>query len=297
MSSWHSYPSVYALGHGAVKDLLLDPVLIEEKIDGSQFSFGRFDGVLKCRSKGQELIVEAPEKMFAMAVAYVTHLDLHNGWTYRAEWLSKPKHNVLAYDRTPFNGLMVFDINTDEETYLSWSEKSDECLRLGLEVAPRLFYDGIPTIDTIKALLETKSCLGGQLVEGVVVKNYVRFGLDKKSLMGKFVSERFKEIHANEWKSSNPTGRDILTEIGMRYTTPARWDKAVQHLRDAGTLEQSPRDIGALMKEIPDDVAKECEAEIKDRLWAWAWPHVRRQLTRGLPEWYKTKLLEKQFTS
>ena len=34
MSSWHSYPKVYALGHSAIKDLLLDSVILEEKIDG-----------------------------------------------------------------------------------------------------------------------------------------------------------------------------------------------------------------------------------------------------------------------
>lgn len=36
--SWHSYPSIYALGHRAIVDLLKGPVFIEEKIDGSQFS-------------------------------------------------------------------------------------------------------------------------------------------------------------------------------------------------------------------------------------------------------------------
>lgn len=41
-SSWNSYPQIYALGHRYLEDLLKDPVLVEEKIDGSQFSFGRF---------------------------------------------------------------------------------------------------------------------------------------------------------------------------------------------------------------------------------------------------------------
>ena len=64
MNSWHSYPSVYNLGHRALEPLLAHPLNIEEKVDGSQFSFGRFDGVLRVRSKGQELIIDAPEKMF-----------------------------------------------------------------------------------------------------------------------------------------------------------------------------------------------------------------------------------------
>lgn len=60
LTSWHSYPKVYALGHRALAELLLDEVLVEEKIDGSQFSFGRFGGDLKARSKGCQLNVDYP---------------------------------------------------------------------------------------------------------------------------------------------------------------------------------------------------------------------------------------------
>ena len=56
MSSWHSYPSIYNLGHAAVANLLAVPHQVQEKVDGSQFSFGRFveDGKvrLRVRSKG-----------------------------------------------------------------------------------------------------------------------------------------------------------------------------------------------------------------------------------------------------
>ena len=109
--SWHSYPSIFALGHRALADLLLDPVIVEEKVDGSQFSFGLFERVavcdephetvLLCRSKGAQLNLVAPEKMFIRAVDVVKELPLHTGWTYRAEYLAKPKHNALAYDRVP----------------------------------------------------------------------------------------------------------------------------------------------------------------------------------------------------
>ena len=59
-----SYPSIYALGHRAIAEILSSPVVIEEKIDGSQFSMCRTDGVLSCRSKGKDMILDAPEKMF-----------------------------------------------------------------------------------------------------------------------------------------------------------------------------------------------------------------------------------------
>ena len=123
MSSWHSYPSVYALGHMAISELLLDPVIVEEKVDGSQFSFGRFDGDLKLRSKGKDIIPDAPEKMFQKAVDTVMALDLVDGLTYRGEYLSKPKHNALAYERVPKGNVIIFDINTAEEKYLLYEDK------------------------------------------------------------------------------------------------------------------------------------------------------------------------------
>jgi len=209
--SWHSYPSIFAIGHRALAELLLDPVIVEEKVDGSQFSFGVFDQengerVIRCRSKGAQLNIVAPEKMFAEAVGVVQSLDLHPGWTYRAEYLKKPKHNALAYDRIPEKHLIVFDINTGHEEYMPYTRKAEECARLGLEIVPLVFEGRIENIEHFRSMIDRTSALGGQKVEGVVVKNYQRFGPDKKVLMGKFVSEAFKEVHAAEWKAANPRG-------------------------------------------------------------------------------------------
>lgn len=304
MSSWHSYPSIYNLGHKAIADLLKAPVIVEEKIDGSQFSFGRFDSEeftssIQCRSKGAVLHIDAPEKMFARAIESVRERIelLHPGWTYRGEYLQKPKHNALAYDRTPVGHIIIFDINTDEETYLGPSDKAREAERIGLECVPVLFQGMIEDIQTFRMLLDTVSVLGGQKIEGVVVKplSYDLFGRDHKCLMGKFVSEAFKETHAASWKAANPNNGDILMTLGSAYTTQARWMKAMQHLREAGQLEDSPRDIGKLIKEVPQDILKECEDEIKAKLFGWAWPQIARMSTRGLPEWYKGELLKLQF--
>lgn len=301
MNSWHSYPSIYNLGHRSVKDLLTVPVNVEEKVDGSQFSWGKTEeGELLIRSKGQKMVLDAPEKMFNRAVETVKSLSdkLTPGWTYRAEYLNKPKHNTLAYDRVPNGFLVVFDINRGEEEYTSYEEKKAEAERLGLETAPLLFQGNLDNIDSLKILFETTSFLGGQKIEGVVVKqqNPVLFGQDKKALIGKFVSEAFKEVHQGEWKKSNPTSGDLVMEIGTRLKTPARWHKAVQHLKEAGKIEDSPKDIGALMKEVPADIKKECEAEIRDLLFSHYWPKIARFVAAGLPEWYKEELLKKQFS-
>src|SRR5690349_12116226 len=118
MERINSYPNIYALGHRAIKELLNTPVVVQEKVDGSQFSMCIQCGVLTCRSKGQELVIDASEKMFLKAVETAKALDLRDGWVYRCEYLQSPKHNTLAYERIPTNYLIVFDVMTGLETYL-----------------------------------------------------------------------------------------------------------------------------------------------------------------------------------
>lgn len=297
MSSWHAYPKVWALGHKILAELLLDEVIVEEKLDGSQFSFGVIDGEPRCRSKGCVLNIFAPEKMFIEAVKVVTELkdNLTPGWTYRAEYLAKPKHNVLAYSRIPANHLMIFDVNTEQEDYLSYPDKKIEAERLGLECMPLVYQGVVEDRMVIREWLEKESCLGGQKIEGVVLKNYKRFGPDGKALMGKFVSEAFKEIAGGDWRERNPGSGDIIQQLIDRYKTPARWAKAIQHLKERGELKNDPCDIGPLFKEVSTDVHTECGDEIAKLLFAWGWPKIQRAICSGLPQWYKEELLKQQF--
>lgn len=294
-----SYPSIYALGHGAVKDLLKTPVIVEEKVDGSQFTFFKAaDGELRCRSKGADVNTFAPEGMFKQAVENLLAMKdrIPSGLTFRGEYLAKTKHNVLCYARVPVHNIILFDIQPGEESYLSPAEKRAIATDLGFEVVPMLHHGMIESPDQVREFLDRESCLGGPKIEGVVIKPaaYDLFGRDKKVLMGKFVSETFKETHKKEWKADDDKA-DIFALIANSVCSPARWEKAIQHLREAGKLEDSPRDIGPLMAEIPKDTEKEESDWVKEKLYAWAWPRIKRLTTRGFPEWYKDRLLKQQF--
>ena len=64
-----SYPKILALGHRFLQGIFEGPVVVQEKVDGSQFSFGLdAEGVLRCRSRGQEIDIEAPPQLFVPAV-------------------------------------------------------------------------------------------------------------------------------------------------------------------------------------------------------------------------------------
>lgn len=292
-----SYPKVYNLGHAAITGMFDDPVIVEEKIDGSQFSFMLCEnGAIECRSHHQS-IVNDHAGMFAEAVDTVRALagELKPGWVYRGEYLQRPKHNTIAYDRIPNGHIMIFDINTGEEKYLPYDMKQAEAQRLGLECVPLLFRGIVKDWQQFAEYLERDSVLGGSKVEGVVAKNYVRFGRDGKALMGKYVSEVFKEKNRKDFKKRNPGGQSLVRLIGQEMRSEARWQKAVQHLEEQGLITHEPKDIGPLLKEINRDICEECADEIKERLFQWAWKSIARGATAGFPEWYKRKLAEGQF--
>jgi hypothetical protein len=299
MSSWNSYPKLFHLGHPSIAKLFDGPVTIEEKVDGSQFSFGLIDGEVRCKSKRVDLNLTHVDKMFSDAVATVKRLadegKLTPGYTYRGEVLASPKHNTLAYERAPTGNIIVFDVATGLETYMAYEEKRAEAERLGLECVPQIYVGDITGVDGLSAALNRVSVLGGAKIEGIVIKNYSQFGPDAKPLMAKLVSEEFKEIHNGDWRDRNPSNGDILEIIALKFTTPARWQKAVQRLRDDGRLTSSPKDIGELIKEVNLDIRDECAEEIKQMLFDWAWNKVSRKFAAGLPQWYQNELIKQQF--
>jgi hypothetical protein len=294
-----SYPKVYNMGHSAIKDLFLDEVVIEEKIDGSQFSFGVRNGQLFCRSQNKEQFPEQIDKMFKLAVEQVQAMrdELQEGWTYRGEYLYKPKHNTLCYSRVPYNNIIIFDIDMGEENYCCLGSKWDYAGCLGFETVPLLFKGKVSGYDEFVKFLESDSILGGTKIEGVVVKNYHRYGRDGKVLMGKFVSEAFKEKHQRDWKVRNPAQTDVIELISSSLRTEARWNKAIQHLKERGEFTGEVKDIGPLMDEICKDIEAEEQEYIKEKLYQWAKRAILRKCAAGFPEWFKDKLLKEQFDS
>lgn len=292
-----SYSKIFNIGHPRIAELFDGEVVVEEKIDGSQISFGIINGELNIRSRGADMTHQAP-KMFAKGVEQIEKCEnsLLDGYIYRGEYLSKPKHNTLVYERTPTNYIIIFDIDRNGQTdYLSYKDKVYEARNLGFECVPMLYQGKIDNFDDFIKLLDEESILGGTTIEGMVIKNYNRWTVDGKTMMGKFVSEKFKEKHQKDRKGRNFISKDILTIIGETYRTEARWEKAIQHLKERGELTNEPKDIGPLIKEVHQDILEECKDEIAEKLFKWGWKQIYRRFTVGLPEYYKKKLAKGTF--
>ena len=70
--SIQSFPKIFGVGaNRAVQDIFSGPVEVTEKVDGSQFAFGRIDGEIVMRSKGRVIDVGTADAMFQKAEDYV----------------------------------------------------------------------------------------------------------------------------------------------------------------------------------------------------------------------------------
>jgi len=290
-----SYGKIHQVGHSNNRDLFQHELVVEEKVDGSQISFGLVDSELVICSKNC-VIDQQDAGMFEAAVESIKkrRLCFQEGWIYRGEFLKSTKHNVLNYERIPTDHIVILDIEDDLGAHLNPAAKKEEARRIGLECVPLLHVGTISDMVEMRGLLERTSFLGVAKIEGVVFKAYGHVNRDGKLLMGKFVNESFKEVHKQP-KTGKPH-RDILEVMAGMYCTKTRWEKAVQHLKEEGRLDESPRDIGELMKAVNVDVLEECKEEIKEELFKWAWPQISKSLAVGLPQWYKNRLAEAAFT-
>jgi len=295
-----AYPKIFQLGTRHTQKLFDGPVEVTEKVDGSQFAFGLIDGEIVIRSKGKIHPINAPDKLFMAAADQVVRMytadRLEPGAVYYAEYLSRPKHNVLAYNRIPNNHLALFGVRRSGGEWVSaHSILAGYASLLCIDVAPLLFQGNAADMPTADDLLETESFLGGPRIEGFVIKNYAHELMVGDQIMpfiaGKFVSPAFREVHKQTWKGDH-TAKGKWEGFCDTYAAPARWQKAVQHLNESGLLLGEPKDIGPLVKEVQRDVAEECREEIKSFLWQEFGPELLRKSIKGLPEWYKQQLAE-----
>lgn len=130
-----SFPKIFAIGTNYIRDIFLDPVEITEKIDGSQFAFGKINGDVHIRSKSAKIYTDNPDKMFADGVDYVMSIQdlLPEGMVFYTEYLKKPKHNTLVYGRIPKNHLMLFGVMDITQKFHPMDGYAEQ---LGIEKVP-----------------------------------------------------------------------------------------------------------------------------------------------------------------
>lgn len=303
-----SFPKIFHLGDRHLQGLFDDVIEVTEKIDGSQFCFMATEDGLYMRSKGAMIYSkdhftrEVKENdLFFPATRYVLGLyeneELPIGWSFFCETLCRPRHSTLAYENIPRNNLVLFGcIMSDGNPIDDHRTLKVLADNLEIDVAPLIFHGEVLgnelSQDVLNTMLNRISYLGGQRIEGIVVKRYAEHFVGGQLLpimAGKYVSEQFKEVHRKNWTKQN-TGAGKWQEFKESYKTEARWEKAVQYLRESGLLTETPRDIGPLIQRVVQDITEEEKENIQRFLWREFGRDLLRQSTHGLPEWWKSKL-------
>lgn len=297
------YNKVLQLGDPNLEMLLEGPIIVEEKVDGSQLRFGWMNNkfMLGSHRKDYDDLVP-PDKMFRKASDYLESL----GWekfpkdtVLYGEYLQKPRHNTNMYERVPTNNIMLFDgYSLDENRWLTLGEIREIADLLEID-EPFVMWEGEGkefTLEMAEALNKRISYLGGATIEGIVIKNYAQAGGDRfhqgpHFACGKYVRDSFKEENKSNWAGQ----RDIVSQIVARFKTTARWEKALNHASENGSLVNNMKDMKLLLDELERDLLEECESSIKEMLWQHYQRDIIKGVRSGMPEWYKQRLLEEQF--
>lgn len=292
------WSKIFTYGDVFARDILKGEVSITEKVDGSQFNFGIQDAstmAFEFASKGAEIDVAKPPNIFAPSVDYILRNALcHPGWTYHGEAMHRPKHNTLAYGRVPSGHVALFGVVDDQGEYQDYDVIAAEAERLGLEVVPEIWRgpgSELEGADVREKLLDRESFLGREKIEGFVMKNY-GVAIDYHGQLyplcqAKVVSDRFKERH-----KENPEYASPMEKIGWMVRTDARWEKAVNALRDGASLSETVKDIGPLLKKLHQDIDEEDVDFFKEELWKLFSRDIKKMACRGFPEWYKKRLAD-----
>jgi hypothetical protein len=271
--------------HRVDKQLFSGYVEITEKIDGSQVKFGKINGELILESKENVIDLNNPEKLFIKAVEVVKNIPLlPDNLIFFCEYLKSPRHQTASYDHVPHNNLLLFGVYDPNGKY--WV-KEHATLKsfaklIDVDIVPLLFSGIMPQDMDLDKFIERESYLGKAQIEGVVVKS-----LDPLCSF-KHVCKQFKELNHRAAKKGKEKNKWQFFQEGFR--TEARWNKAIQHLKEKGALQYQNSDIQLLIKEIQNDILKEEKDTIINKLWEEYAIGLLKRSVAGFPEYYKEYL-------
>lgn len=278
MSEMKKYMDIVRLGHKSTVGVLNpgDKIIIQEKIDGANASFKVENGIIKAFSRNTELNKENNLRGFYQWTQTLNPEDLLEDILYFGEWLVKHKIN---YPENKLNQFYLYDLYDEEESkYLHFNDVKFEAERLSLNLIP-LFYKG--EYQSFEHLMEFvgKTQLGGEVGEGIVVKNVDFVNRYGNQLFVKLVSDDFRETQKQKAPKDPNRAETPEDEFVNMCLTKARVDKLLHKLVDEGILEEEfgIEDMGIILRNLGSRIFEDILKEEKD----------------SLPEEYKENVIRK----
>ena len=209
---WKKYIKIRALGTDETDGIFDGKIVVQEKVDGANFSFFLDDDKLIFASRNMVMIDKKNagnwKAMFPVTEAFNQHKDKFNpNYLYVGE--STQKHTI-SYDLIP--GFIGYDI-WDEETelFLDWKDTKEIFESLGLEFIHIHFEkDGNKiTIEKLQECIKDSAYKDGP-AEGVVIKNYNKLDGHDRQIFAKIVTDEFKESNRKAFGGTDQPKRRII---------------------------------------------------------------------------------------
>ena len=244
------YDSIPRYGKQGTRDILGTEVVVMEKLDGANASFGVIGGELKMFSRNQELNEHNTLRGFYDWVRHnVDPRKLFVSTIYFGEWLVPHTVQYKKEAQCEFYLFDIYDVKTD--TYLDWNITVQAAKHLGLRT-PEVFFRG-----ELHSMTDVDKYVGRSELteipntgEGIVVKDY------EGQQFVKIVSDKFKETKYTKQPSLDRTDIGALIDSVL---TPQRVEKLIHKKIDLGLLptELDITDTGNVLKALSSDVVND----------------------------------------
>lgn len=293
---WKKYIKIRALGTDETEGIFEGTCVVQEKVDGANFSFYVENNKLLVASRNMVMVDKKNsgnwKAILPVTEAYNQHKDKFNpNYLYVGE--STQRHTISYTDIPNFIG---YDIWNDEtESFLDWKEAKIEFESIGLSFI-HVHFEREGSEITIEELEE---CIKHSLykegdAEGIVIKNYSKLNKYDNPLFAKIVTDSFKEQNRAVFKGTNqPTKEGNSTIIiASTYSTEARIEKIIHKLVDEGNkLDMSM--IPVLFNAVAEDIFEENAVEIYHTFDKIDFKHLRGIVAKKCVPVLKRVLLEK----
>ena len=305
-----TFPSINSGNETNLQNIDLEErIIIQEKIDGSQFTVYKDEsGKLHYYNKNKEIGGQGKPFLNAYLSLQGKEDMFQEGLFYHGEAMTSRLTNTNEYERAAKCFWIIYEI-VRTNNYVLTPEEMQKVLQDTPFETVRLIYDNKRDEKRdLKELVENimkkidngdngeheeetiKSCLGG-IPEGIVLKALNVLKKDKFSVTRyKFVRPAFSEAnHSKKKRLPQVSDTDFIFELGSIYNTDARFSKAVQHLQEKDKWNETNinRNISLLVGELDEDLLKEELEEIKTQLFIRYWPEISKAARQGLTDFLK----------
>lgn len=301
------YPKILHIGAPLVSTIFNNEVEITEKVDGSQCRIELTEDSVMVGSKNQGI---ADHNMFEIAHDQGERIHKETDWrtlgskvTLFCEFLNKPNHNTIKYDRVPLNNLYLFGAMVgDTQDHMVTGGLIEMADHLEIDPPNVIICGMVESVGELNEFMTHQSYLGGSVVEGVVIKNYNRtydpLQVHSQEYIGypmaaKYVRDDFTVSNAKQWNTlSRKKGVDSLVD---RFFIEARFRKTIQHLCEDGKIEYQKKDLQFLIPEFFDDLMDEKKDEMTRMIMGEIFKALRRRASGYVVKAWIDYLAERQF--